>query len=201
MAGEKVDPRDVTDWIALNSIVGDQTRTLEWFDKVKTDARWKPLFRLASAELESLLVVEKRWADIPMVHADPKEEIESFGEMMKLEERMSAREGIPPEQNLEMMETMRRVHRDRLARLYAGLLAADREAEANAFAGQAREVDGDKEAGMLIALLEMALQADEARQVHMEWLTAAAKSTPEKESSIVALQSRIQRGLDTKPAP
>lgn len=60
-AAEKADNRK--DWIVLNMILGDDARTLEWFDKVKLDPNQRDIIQKQSSLLEPIIFNKFRWAD------------------------------------------------------------------------------------------------------------------------------------------
>lgn len=61
------------DWLTLNTLLGDQDRSLAWFDTVKSAP---PAWLHAEHELFDLLVEAERWADLGRFLRAPLEELE-----------------------------------------------------------------------------------------------------------------------------
>lgn len=51
------------DWLILNTVLGDNTKTLSWFDQIKKDPDKKELIKKNGSVLVAVLFSEKRWAD------------------------------------------------------------------------------------------------------------------------------------------
>lgn len=51
------------DWIILNMVLGDDTRTLSWFDKVKLDPKQSDTIQKQSTLLEPIIFNQSRWDD------------------------------------------------------------------------------------------------------------------------------------------
>ena len=72
------DPRTVDawmDWVVLNSALGDDERTLSWFDTVKRDpSAWAITFAV-SRYLRRPLRLRNRWADLGRLYGDPLKEL------------------------------------------------------------------------------------------------------------------------------
>lgn len=69
-AAEKSDKRG--DWIILNGMLGDNARTVAWFDKVKLDPKQRAVFQKHMKSLEVVLFSENRWADAATyLYVDP----------------------------------------------------------------------------------------------------------------------------------
>lgn len=60
LTGEKIDYRFADDWVVLNRVLGEEDRTLEWFDRVKGDDKWRPTLDRMSFRLEPMLIEHKR---------------------------------------------------------------------------------------------------------------------------------------------
>lgn len=60
-------PGDLALWAALNSIVGDGGRTLDWYDKAKSNPASKAYIARIDRDLGPELVKAKRWADVASV--------------------------------------------------------------------------------------------------------------------------------------
>jgi hypothetical protein len=106
--GDKVDREGVTDWVALNKIIGDTEATLVWYDKVKEDARWKPLLNRLSRDLEELLIAENRWADVGRIYSHPIEELERQRRFIAMIPKHDPPPGLPEEGRRQLEEMPRR---------------------------------------------------------------------------------------------
>lgn len=170
IAGEKVDPEDLDDWVVLNGVVGEPEKTLEWFDRVKADARWRPLVQRVSFRLEQLLMERERWADIALIYPDPVAKLRQEHQLKQMTDA-AARPGVGKEQQERMKATYAKMFRDKAGKLHAALLAADREKEAKELADEAVKLDDT--GAMRVALVQWALKADEARMYHVQYAQEA----------------------------
>lgn len=60
------------DWIILNGILDENTRTIAWFDKAKSDPRQRDVILKNTASLQNVLYSNARYADVANVlYADP----------------------------------------------------------------------------------------------------------------------------------
>ena len=62
---------DLLDWIALNFVVKQEDRTLEWLDRIKGAPDAGPTLREAADLLWGLLRRRSRWADLVLITPDP----------------------------------------------------------------------------------------------------------------------------------
>jgi len=60
-------PGPLASWAALNDVLGESKRTLEWFDKVKADPNAGWLVARVDRNLGPALVQAKRWDDVKLV--------------------------------------------------------------------------------------------------------------------------------------
>jgi len=193
----KVSGTDLSDWLILNTIIEDQKATLDWFDGVKNQAKWTPLLTRQARILTPLLIEQSRWADIALLYPDPIAHIEQEFEFQKMIPKHEAPEGLD-EQTRKMIEEMpMSSFRKTSANLYASLLTAPREKEANALADRARVLD--KSTAMTQALISTALNAGQPRAAQLEWLSSpeqpAAKKDTSDAAAIKALRSRLESAL------
>lgn len=67
------------DWIALNSILNDDARTLAWFDKAKLDPKHQHSIINHAALLEPVLFAQKRWSDAAKyLYPDPMAKLQEY---------------------------------------------------------------------------------------------------------------------------
>ena len=156
------------DWIVLNEVVGDPAATLQWFDEVKDNPDYQRLINRVSFQLKGLLLAEERWADLGRIYTNPLQDIAQQHAMTEMMRGRGVPEDLPDEVR-ERFEQSRYDHfRTEAGQVYAALLAADRNDEAQQVAARARQLDDSP--GMLAALIETALSAEEPRDTHLEWI-------------------------------
>jgi thiol-disulfide isomerase/thioredoxin len=68
---DEAEGKNRVDWITLNMIVGEQDKNLIWFDSVKKQSYAVPPWHGAEGKLETLFVINSRWADIATLYKDP----------------------------------------------------------------------------------------------------------------------------------
>lgn len=188
--GEKIDPDDLVDWVTLNEVVGDTEATLTWFDKVKAQARWRPLVKRVARRLQELLIEGGRWADIGRLYTDPIGEIEREHALNAMRPKHDPPEVLSDEQRKYIEDMPNRMLREKAGIIYAGLLAARREDEAEKFTARARELD--ESAAMVAALVSTALKADQPRKQHLQWIDAIEKP----DEALAKLREQTQRTLE-----
>jgi len=67
------------DWLVLNSMLGDEARTLAWFDKAKIDAKQKDDILNNATFLEPALFAKCRWNDAAVyLYPDPLKKINEY---------------------------------------------------------------------------------------------------------------------------
>jgi hypothetical protein len=150
------------DWIVLNEILGEQERTLAWFDSVKKDERYATLLDRVAHRLVPLLTSRDRFADIGRMYKDPVATFVNFHHTFQAPPHIDADPYHPDPQlspNLQsvMRQGLRRIL-DRLPKhvireatlLVKCLLAAGRTADADAVEREARRLD--RSAAMRAAL-------------------------------------------------
>jgi hypothetical protein len=175
LEADKVALDDAIDWVSLNRVLDDSRATLAWYDRVKAERRKKPLINAVVRELEGLLIAEGRWADLARVRTDP---LDMLQRRRRIEQHLSV--AVPPTTkcqleriNREMDQYFEGYWSDEVGRTYAGLLAAALEEDASVFANKAREWFGA--APMAKAMVRWALQVNQPRRVHLQWLSASPK--------------------------
>jgi tetratricopeptide (TPR) repeat protein len=66
------------DWIILNEVLGDQQRTLDWFDHAKDDPSQQGEILKQRHKLETLFEEKNRWKEISMVTPTPLEDLDQL---------------------------------------------------------------------------------------------------------------------------
>jgi thiol-disulfide isomerase/thioredoxin len=175
IAGEKVDPRDVADLIALNGMLGEPQETLRWFDEVKADPRMTPALQASANALREPLLAEQRWSDVGRLLGDPVADLRRTWTMF--DDSRTAQSGIDPEMLKALREQSTLMLRDNAGQTYAALLAANRDADASAFLDAATKLDPS--AAMIRSLIATAITAGVAQETHQTLLDEAAAKHPD----------------------
>jgi len=182
------DDRD--DWIVLNEVVGDNERTLAWFDAVKNDPSKREELDRSSFRIEDMLEEQGRWADRGRLMADVTGFLSRAFMMHNMTlasvDRRAGGPGPNADQDRAMMEEFFRTD---MAKAYASLLAAGRDKNADRVAKAVREAKPD--GLMSVALVEWALHVGRARAEHLEWLEEAKK----QEHDVGVLEERVRSAL------
>src|SRR5690606_28177062 len=132
---------------------------------------WQPLIKRVSRDLSEMFVEMDRWADAGRLYADPLGELKSSYDLMEMTRRFEPPQGLPEEHRKRLEEMSMQRFRDSAGQLYAGLLAAGREDLGASVAAKAREYDSSVE--MVTTLIDTALEADEPRSEHQEWIATS----------------------------
>lgn len=161
---------DLSDWIVLNEIVGQEDKTLEWFDRIKGREDSASTLERFSYRLESLLQSRGRWADYGRMVAKPLRKLQQQQTQTQFMLRMS-----PPDADEQAREQMQKYARESFrefaGNLCAGLLAAGREDEARQVAAKA--IEGDDTGEMRLIIVRKAIAAGVPRAEHSEMVTQA----------------------------
>jgi len=181
----------ITDWLTLNRVIDDDARSLSWFDRVKDDNAAQADLRANDTELCRILEDANRWADLGRFYDEP------VTQAQRVIDRVA--ENLRYVQPSNIAEATRYSHestRETLSVMYAALLAADREAEADQILKSLIAFSDTPESRR--ALVSRALQADEPREHHLTLLDQAdAASTP----SDAALRDRLKTVLSASVLP
>ncbi|MFN0011888.1 MAG: thioredoxin family protein [Phycisphaerales bacterium] len=182
----------LSDWVVLNDVLADEARTLAWFDRVKGTADGRARVALVSHNLDRLLEKHERWADMGMVVTDPLARLRQHHGMLETTKRL---ENDPrfKDRAEQMGELHRKMFRDSAAKLYASLLAAQREADATAVGAEAVRLDDT--GAMRVALVEWALRAKQARPAQAAWLDEAK----DKGEFVGPLRAELDAALKQAP--
>jgi len=180
-AGERLanDPRShrwLDDWIVLNDVIGDEAATLEWWDRIKTEPDVERTVGLVEFRLVELLERHDRWADLGRVIKQPMQKLAREAHMLQMiiatertrpvEAEVEGDDGAPA-RHTAAASLMRRHATDRFrdsaARLYASLLAADRDADAAKIAAEAIRIESVDSELMAQSLVATAIRVDQPR--------------------------------------
>jgi thioredoxin 1 len=191
LKAEKVDREDLSDWLVLNRIVGERQRSIEWFDTIKDEPRWRPMLQSNVMQFEEPLREAGRWADLGRLYQDPMRDLAFRHRVLGMTPEHELPEGLPKAQQVQIRDIPRRLFREGAGNVYAALLAADREEEAAAYAEEARRLDAGPK--MLAQLVQTALKAGEPRKDHLSWTAEDGSKLPE------SLRKQLEAALREKP--
>lgn len=139
---EEKDFRLLDDWIVLNEIVGDQARTLGWFDRIKGEEDASRTLDRESFRLQQILVDAGRLNEIPLIYPEPlrtlRRQYETSESIVKMDADRKYPEGISEEMIADLKEQPWTMFREQAAILYAGFLAAGKDAQAAEIMAEAR---------------------------------------------------------------
>jgi thioredoxin 1 len=189
--GETVARNDFDDWIVLNQIVGEDKRTLEWFDQKQSDARWLPLFRSAAFRIDQMLVPAGRWKDLALLHPDPVAEIQrradlnAFGASFRNANKQKMG-------GIDLDELDRGGLRSEAGRMYAAHLAAEDTELARAVVDKIVEIDDS--AATRLDLVQWALSAEQPRADQAALLDAAEKKSADPKK-LARLREKLKKAL------
>ena len=142
------------DWIVLNEILGEQERTLTWFDGVKDDQRYAIVLDKVTSSLVPLLKSHQRFRDIGRLYKDPVATFVKTHRNFQAPPHIAADPYPDPDPGLspDMQRLMRQMLQQILdelpnhvieeaALLVTCLLAAGRSADADVVEREARRLD------------------------------------------------------------
>lgn len=175
----------LVDWIHLNQIVGDDGRTLAWYDRVKDDPAAARDIKRHERELRRIFQEKNRWADLGRMYKNPLQDARGLIQQNQMMERMA-----PAEHAAEMKQYALQEVRTSLATMHAALLAADRDEDAQGVADILLEYSDTPESRR--ALVGTALDAGQARDSHRALLGDANGKTGKD------LRSRLEASLKAR---
>ena len=183
--------QDLGDWVVLNTVVGEDSKTLEWFDRVKGDAEGRASIAQVAHHVDRLLEKEGRWADMGMV-VDP---LASLRQQHRLREMSKRLDNDPrfKDRAAEMADLHAKMFRESAAKLYASLLAAKRDGDAAAVSAEAVKLDDT--GPMRRVLVEWALRAKQGRPS----LVALLDEAKAKGEFVEPLRKELEAALKAAP--
>jgi thioredoxin 1 len=177
---------DLIDWLVLNDAVGDPDRTLAWFDRIKGDPESAETLERMGMRLEPMLLQRNRLADAACLWRDPVQHLKQERAMFAFALKMS-------DPGSGESEELKQAFRPPAAMLYAGLLAAGRDKDAERVATEVMKTDNGP--GMKAALVSAALEANQPREVHLFWAEESIKA----DGIDTDLTARVRAALKAKP--
>lgn len=191
-AGRDASLSSRTDWIVLNRVVGDEQRTLAWFDQEKSKDTASATFASMSYLLEPILVENNRLDALPLIYADPIASMKLAASLPETYRKTAEARGEAP--NEQAIASMQDQFRQRWPRVYVGYLAAGKDDAADNLAKEFITIVND-ETEAKFALLTAAAEFKQVRPVHMEWVKAIEDSG----ANLTLLRSKLEAAQnDTK---
>lgn len=129
------------DWVVLNKALGDEERTLAWFDGVKSAADAEDVVRSVGRFLIEMLKQRERWADLGRLYRNPLRELAFQHEALATAPLTEMSSILGGEAAAQVEELMGSQFRQAAAELYASLRAAGRAADAKAVHDEALRLD------------------------------------------------------------
>lgn len=177
------------DWIVLNEVVGDNDRTLAWFDRVKTSPAAGERLARSGFRLERRLTEAERWSDLAYLYPRPLAKIGDAHDMYEMTSAMDAKRDRPA----DMRARHARRFQDQCGRIVASLLAAGRADEAEQALQKAVGLDDSDE--MREALVAWAVRVGQPRDEAIA-LVDSASGGATHEAGIDQRVSILEEHLD-----
>ena len=121
---------NIDDWMILNTVLGEDKKTLAWFDSVKNQKAKKPELNKLSESFKMFLIENDRFADVGNLYQDPMVQLAKYQKISQVAQKMR------PGSNLFAKQS---------ALLYACLYAANRMDEANKVKTESFKLDKSPE--------------------------------------------------------
>lgn len=121
------------DWLVLNAVLGERRPTIEWFDRVKGDAKYAEMLDRLAYMLVPELANEGRWADVGRLYVDPLTHLQHAYEVVA--------HLAPRHRSEEELSAVHHYFRRQAAQLWHALLAAGRTTEARLIKAEAVRLD------------------------------------------------------------
>jgi len=139
------------DWVTLNYMLGEDDRTLAWFDGVKTSLDAETIAKCTGPHLAELLKARGRWADLGRLCTNPLKQLAFHHQVHAHTDLRLMASMLPKEALGQIEEISRNQFRKSAAELYASLRAAGRTADAKAVQEEALRLDPSEEMNQAIA--------------------------------------------------
>jgi thioredoxin-like negative regulator of GroEL len=152
---DEAEKTDRYDWIVLNNVLGEEQKTLEWFDAAKSDPSQSKDLDTLGPGLEKLLIENNRWSDLGQLIKNP------ILRVKQAYERAQTIMELTPESNANPFL-------DDAAEIYCAMLAAGRGDEATKVGNEAIRLEDT--AQMRFILFVSAVKAHEPRMEQIAWI-------------------------------
>jgi hypothetical protein len=142
--GLRGSPAPRIDWLALNEALGEDDRTIEWFDAVNGNPDAATLIEDAAAMLLEPLKAHRRWADIGRLFPDPLTRLREISAFLGLA-RSFGSAVLDREHSAGVRSAALNTVRAEAALIYGSLVAAGRTDEAKLIYREAIRLDPSEE--------------------------------------------------------
>jgi thioredoxin-like negative regulator of GroEL len=133
-------PPATLDWFSLNKALGDDAKTLAWFETVKDNLASDPtLAKRVETGVIPLLVAAGRWAEAGKAYANPVKTLDAIIEHAKRTEALAIK--LPAEQGHQARAEFQKLHVQEVAVLRRALAEAGRVHELRAVEAAAASFD------------------------------------------------------------
>ena len=129
----------------LNGVLGDEDRTIGWFDHVKADPDAAPALARIARFLLQPLKRRGRWADIGRLYAEPLKELVFQYRAFEIATGPLMQKRLGEERFARLRDVNAKLFRTGAAELVASLRAAGRAADADAVRQEALRLDPSSE--------------------------------------------------------
>lgn len=178
---------DLAAWIVLNRIVDQESKTLDWWDKVRKSTLARDVLTRFRPWLEPTLERHGRVADLALLIDDPA--------MLMRREYDGFRAALRADSSELNLRVAREMFLARHARNYASLLLADRERDATRLATEAMTVDHSPQ--MVACMVKSAIDCGKAARQHLDWIKALDARNDE---TLNKLKAQVEE-IVAKPLP
>jgi hypothetical protein len=132
------------DWVVLNSVLGQDDRTIAWFDAAKADPGTRSIISAVSRALIQPLKLRGRWADLGLLYRNPLQELAFQHEISTVAASLGP-EVLNAELSAKAEDVSTSQFRAEAADLCRSLQAAGRSREAREVRDEARRLDPSEE--------------------------------------------------------
>jgi len=175
----------LNDWLAFNSILGDDARSLAWFDRSKADTGGRANIEIAFSEVAPVLLRNGRAAEIAEVFPDAPERLQKrYEDISPSAKSLSVTDPKQGERMWASFETLS-------GQVFAGFVAAKNIKDANMIAEEMLQLRDTPT--MRVALVRESVNAGVVGPGAKLWLDEAAKSgqdVSELRTRLAALQKK-----------
>lgn len=164
-------------------------RSVELFDCLSQDQARVGVLSAYAFHFEPLLCQRRRWADLGRIYDDPiaiaHERSKNLESSREIDARFAGKDG-------PAKKFRGNIYLRNLGVLYAALLAADRHGDADKAVAAMLEKGRDLQ--VLVTLVECAVEADEARAIHLDWCDEAAEGGLATDGLRIRVTEALARG-------
>ena len=133
-------PQEIADWISLTHTLGEEDRTLDWFEHNAAALAARPeLENILRGRLAPLLIERRRWSEVGRLYRDPLATLQQSHQRLE----QVRRDAVPPGMEAmhpRLIESLEGLLRKDAGVMVASLVAAGREPEARAVVEEIRRV-------------------------------------------------------------